>query len=307
MLDVIGGLKSDSLLARVPADRQRALGRLGGQLFRNRDKDGIAPRPRRALRRGHRLRRAAARRQGARRPRGRHRQHPRRLRRRPGRGHGEAMGPAAVRVPGRAGRARAQHHLRAHERHPRRGRGPDPLVGPVHRVVPARLPLPRNPAAAAHAHPRDAAPRRQRRPRHRLRAAEHGRRRPVPGAQPGGRGGPADRVGGRDRDGDARRRAGGRAGRGSSAAWSRASAPTSWCGGATPPSWRRASTPRTSSSPSGTGRPPTPCWSTAGWSCAAGAPRWSARTRSSPRRAPRSERMAKRLGLEPPGRWPRIG
>jgi 5-methylthioadenosine/S-adenosylhomocysteine deaminase len=41
MLDVIGGLKSDSLLARVPADRQRALGRLGGQLFRNRDKDGI--------------------------------------------------------------------------------------------------------------------------------------------------------------------------------------------------------------------------------------------------------------------------
>jgi 5-methylthioadenosine/S-adenosylhomocysteine deaminase len=41
LLDVIGGLKSDSLLARVPADRTRALGLLGGQLFRNRDKDGI--------------------------------------------------------------------------------------------------------------------------------------------------------------------------------------------------------------------------------------------------------------------------
>jgi len=38
---VIGGLKSESLLARVPAERQRALGRLGGQLFRNRDGDGI--------------------------------------------------------------------------------------------------------------------------------------------------------------------------------------------------------------------------------------------------------------------------
>jgi cytosine/adenosine deaminase-related metal-dependent hydrolase len=41
LLDVIGGLKSESLLARVPAERQRALGRLGGQLFRNRDGDGI--------------------------------------------------------------------------------------------------------------------------------------------------------------------------------------------------------------------------------------------------------------------------
>jgi cytosine/adenosine deaminase-related metal-dependent hydrolase len=41
LLDVIGGLKSDSLLARVPANRQRALGQLGGQLFRNRDRDGI--------------------------------------------------------------------------------------------------------------------------------------------------------------------------------------------------------------------------------------------------------------------------
>jgi cytosine/adenosine deaminase-related metal-dependent hydrolase len=41
MLDVIGGLKSDSLLARVPAERRRALGQLGGQLFRNRDRDGI--------------------------------------------------------------------------------------------------------------------------------------------------------------------------------------------------------------------------------------------------------------------------
>jgi cytosine/adenosine deaminase-related metal-dependent hydrolase len=41
LLDLIGGLRSESLLARVPAERQRALGRLGGQLFRNRDKDGI--------------------------------------------------------------------------------------------------------------------------------------------------------------------------------------------------------------------------------------------------------------------------
>jgi 5-methylthioadenosine/S-adenosylhomocysteine deaminase len=41
LLDVIGGLKSERLLARVPADRTRALGLLGGQLFRNRDKDGI--------------------------------------------------------------------------------------------------------------------------------------------------------------------------------------------------------------------------------------------------------------------------
>ena len=41
LLDVIGGLKSESLLARVPAEQPRALGRLGGQLFRNRDKDGI--------------------------------------------------------------------------------------------------------------------------------------------------------------------------------------------------------------------------------------------------------------------------
>jgi 5-methylthioadenosine/S-adenosylhomocysteine deaminase len=41
LLDVIGGLKSASLLARVPAEQPRALGRLGGQLFRNRDKDGI--------------------------------------------------------------------------------------------------------------------------------------------------------------------------------------------------------------------------------------------------------------------------
>jgi cytosine/adenosine deaminase-related metal-dependent hydrolase len=41
LLDVIGGLKSDSLLARVPAERRRALASLGGQLFRNRDRDGI--------------------------------------------------------------------------------------------------------------------------------------------------------------------------------------------------------------------------------------------------------------------------
>jgi 5-methylthioadenosine/S-adenosylhomocysteine deaminase len=41
LLDVIGGLKSERLLARVPADRSRVLRLLGGQLFRNRDKDGI--------------------------------------------------------------------------------------------------------------------------------------------------------------------------------------------------------------------------------------------------------------------------
>jgi 5-methylthioadenosine/S-adenosylhomocysteine deaminase len=41
LLDVVGGLRSESLLARVPADPQRALARLGGQLFRNRDEDGI--------------------------------------------------------------------------------------------------------------------------------------------------------------------------------------------------------------------------------------------------------------------------
>jgi cytosine/adenosine deaminase-related metal-dependent hydrolase len=41
LLDVIGGLKSDSLFARVPPTRERALRQLGGQLFRNRDKDGI--------------------------------------------------------------------------------------------------------------------------------------------------------------------------------------------------------------------------------------------------------------------------
>ena len=41
LLDVIGGLKSDSLLARVPAERRRALASLGGQLFRNRNGDGI--------------------------------------------------------------------------------------------------------------------------------------------------------------------------------------------------------------------------------------------------------------------------
>ena len=41
LLDVIGGLKSDSLLVRVPAERRRALTSLGGQLFRNRDRDGI--------------------------------------------------------------------------------------------------------------------------------------------------------------------------------------------------------------------------------------------------------------------------
>jgi cytosine/adenosine deaminase-related metal-dependent hydrolase len=41
LLDVIGGLKSDSLFARVPPTRERAFRLLGGQLFRNQDKDGI--------------------------------------------------------------------------------------------------------------------------------------------------------------------------------------------------------------------------------------------------------------------------
>ena len=40
LLDVIGGLRSDSLFARVPPTRKRALELLGGQLFRNRDGDG---------------------------------------------------------------------------------------------------------------------------------------------------------------------------------------------------------------------------------------------------------------------------
>ena len=41
LLDLIGGLKSPSLLARVPPTAERAHTRLGGQLFRNRDRDGI--------------------------------------------------------------------------------------------------------------------------------------------------------------------------------------------------------------------------------------------------------------------------
>ncbi len=41
LMDTIPGLKSDKLAARVPPDRDRCLKLLGGQLFRNRDKDGI--------------------------------------------------------------------------------------------------------------------------------------------------------------------------------------------------------------------------------------------------------------------------
>jgi cytosine/adenosine deaminase-related metal-dependent hydrolase len=41
LLDVIGGLKSARLFDRVPPSRDRALRLLGGQLFRNRDGDGI--------------------------------------------------------------------------------------------------------------------------------------------------------------------------------------------------------------------------------------------------------------------------
>ncbi|HXP74951.1 MAG TPA: amidohydrolase family protein [Stellaceae bacterium] len=41
LMDTIPGLRSDSLAARVPPDRDRCLKVLGGQLFRNRDRDGI--------------------------------------------------------------------------------------------------------------------------------------------------------------------------------------------------------------------------------------------------------------------------
>jgi 5-methylthioadenosine/S-adenosylhomocysteine deaminase len=41
LMATIPGLKSDKLAARVPPDRDRCLKLLGGQLFRNRDKDGI--------------------------------------------------------------------------------------------------------------------------------------------------------------------------------------------------------------------------------------------------------------------------
>ena len=41
LMDTIPGLRSDSLAARVPPDRDRCLKLLGGQLFRNRDRDGI--------------------------------------------------------------------------------------------------------------------------------------------------------------------------------------------------------------------------------------------------------------------------
>ena len=41
LMDTIPGLRSDSLAARVPPDRDRCLKLLGGQLFRNRDREGI--------------------------------------------------------------------------------------------------------------------------------------------------------------------------------------------------------------------------------------------------------------------------
>ncbi|HMK68965.1 MAG TPA: amidohydrolase family protein [Stellaceae bacterium] len=41
LMDTIPGLRSDKLAARVPFDRDRCLKLLGGQLFRNRDRDGI--------------------------------------------------------------------------------------------------------------------------------------------------------------------------------------------------------------------------------------------------------------------------
>lgn len=42
IMQVIGGLASEALFARVPPTRERCLSALGGQLFRNRDEDGIA-------------------------------------------------------------------------------------------------------------------------------------------------------------------------------------------------------------------------------------------------------------------------
>jgi cytosine/adenosine deaminase-related metal-dependent hydrolase len=41
LMDTIPGLRSDKLAARVPPERDRCLKLLGGQLFRNRDRDGI--------------------------------------------------------------------------------------------------------------------------------------------------------------------------------------------------------------------------------------------------------------------------
>ena len=58
IMDAIPGLASPALFARVPPERDRCLKLLGSQLFRNRDKDGITARPRRALRRGHGIGRA---------------------------------------------------------------------------------------------------------------------------------------------------------------------------------------------------------------------------------------------------------
>ena len=99
LMDVIAGLKSPSLFARVPPTRERSLTLLGGQLHRNRRSRRHRPRPRRALRRGHRLRRAPAGGQGPRRPRGRRAQLPPRLRPRHGCGHGGALGAPALRAP----------------------------------------------------------------------------------------------------------------------------------------------------------------------------------------------------------------
>jgi len=42
IMQVIGGLASDALFARVPPTRERCFSALGGQLFRNRDANGIA-------------------------------------------------------------------------------------------------------------------------------------------------------------------------------------------------------------------------------------------------------------------------
>ena len=253
LMDVIAGLKSPSLFARVPPTRERSLELLGGQLHRNRDPDGIVH--------GHvalygegtasdellQAAKALADREG--------------VVLNSHLGFDLDMAAAMEARWGRprfahladAGRARAERDVRPHERDPRRGRRADPRLRPVDRLVPARVPPEGHAAPPADAHPGDAPPGRVRRPRHRLGAPEHGRRRPVPGGPPGGRGRPADRLGGRHRDGDARRRARRRASTGSSAASSRASAPTSSCVSATPWSSARASIPRTSSSPLGHG------------------------------------------------------
>ena len=263
LMDVIPGLKSPSLFARVAPTRERSLRLLGGQLHRNRDPDGIVH--------GHvalygegtasdellRAAKALADREGV-----------------VLNSHlGYDLDMAAA-MEARWGRPRFAHLEALGVLGPNatfvhmnviRDGDVAPILGsrPVDRVVSARVPPEGHPPPAADAHPGDPPPGRVRRPRDGLGPPEHGRRRPVPGGPPGGRGRAAARAGGRHRDGDARAPRAPRGSTGSSAASSPASAPTSSSGGATRWSSARASRPRTSSSRSGTARPPTRCSSTA--------------------------------------------